>query len=372
MIRFFSCCRPSKSALVLSLALAVGLVVVLPATEATAREDIRYEAVRFPPGASGVKIRGSVAGYNSVAYTLGAEAGQRMAISLVASNGATYFTVFGPGQAPGTGGLAGSDTTGPMVPDLNRFDATLPSSGNYTILVYLYRAAARRNEQSDYSLDITITGEPGGVVQGDFADGLQGGPDFYAVRTASAGRKVNLRSDPSSGAAVVRLLPDGTVLRNLGCRMNEGRRWCRVATAGDPGVEGWIAGDFLVESTGPGADVPMEPRASTPVPPDTDALVPGTSFSATGRIECVADADAAAAMCDFGVEREGNGNGWITVTMPGGRTLRVRFEDLTPVSFDDTGVWAGRRMTVARESDNHVVMIGDVRLVIPLAVMAGG
>ena len=29
MIRFFSCCRPSKSALVLSLALAAGLVVVL-------------------------------------------------------------------------------------------------------------------------------------------------------------------------------------------------------------------------------------------------------------------------------------------------------------------------------------------------------
>ena len=31
--------------------------------------------------------------------------------------------------------------------------------------------------------------------------------------------------------------------------MEEGRRWCRVATLADPGDEGWAAGDFLVEGT---------------------------------------------------------------------------------------------------------------------------
>lgn len=242
-----------KRQTVISRCMKVGALVValaLQAPTAFAQDDIRYEDVRFGAGASGATMTGSITGRGSVAYVLGAEAGQRMQIGLAASNGATYFTVFGPGQAPGSGGLAGSDLTGPMVPEVNRFDAVLPSSGNYTVLVYLYRSAARRDETSKYTLDISVTGDTGTKVQGDFADGLQGGPDFLAVATRSAGGRINLRSAPSTSASVVGRAGAGDVVRNLGCRMNEGRRWCRVATSGDPAVEGWAAGDFLREAAG--------------------------------------------------------------------------------------------------------------------------
>jgi hypothetical protein len=42
----------------------------------------------------------------------------------------------------------------------NRFDGLLPDDGVYTIRVFLYRAAARRNEASDFTLSVGVTGTP--------------------------------------------------------------------------------------------------------------------------------------------------------------------------------------------------------------------
>ena len=122
------------------------------------------------------------------------------------------------------------------------------------------RAAARRNERSNYTLDIGITGATGEVVEGDYADGLQGGPDYYQVSVVGGG-PLNLRSRPSAGARVVTRLANGSNVRNLGCRMAEGRRWCRVATLADPGYEGWAAGEFLIEGS---ANPSPESQAGTP------------------------------------------------------------------------------------------------------------
>ncbi|MCW3783110.1 SH3 domain-containing protein [Defluviimonas salinarum] len=235
MIRFFS---------------VVVLCLLAVPSQATA-EGIRTEQVRFAAGASSASIRGEIEGYESVSYMVGAEAGQRMTVTLSPSNLATYFNVYAPGNGLGDAALANSSMTGANVPDLNRFDATLPSSGEYTISVYMMRSAARRGERSSYTLDIGISGTTGAVVEGDYADSLQGGPDFYAVRTSGGG--LNLRAGPSSGAGVVTRVENGTDLRNLGCRMAEGRRWCRVAMLADPGYEGWAAGEFLVEGTGSAA-----------------------------------------------------------------------------------------------------------------------
>ncbi len=215
-------------------------------------QDIRTERVHFPAGATGTSLKGTITGYQSVSYMVGAEAGQTLTVSLSPSNLATYFNVYAPGSGPGDAALANSSLTGGFVPDLNRFAGTLPSSGGYTVSVYMVRAAARRDERSDYTLDISVTGSTGAAVTGvtgDHADGFAGGPDFFQVRTAG-GAPLNLRSGPTTGAGVVAALPDGTGLRNLGCRMAEGRRWCHVATLADPGDEGWAADDFLVEGDG--------------------------------------------------------------------------------------------------------------------------
>ena len=222
-------------------ALTVAMTLAMPVV-ATAQSDMRTEQVRFAAGTTGTAINDSITGEESVLYTIGAEAGQRMKIRMDPSNLATYFNVYAPGTGPGDAALANSQTPGAMVPDINYFDGELPVSGEYSISVYMMRSAARRNEVSNYE------GAASGSGGSDFADGLAGGPDFFRVST-SGGGGLNLRASPSSGAGVVTRLNNGQNVRNLGCQMAEGRRWCRVATLADPGSEGWAAGDFLAEGS---------------------------------------------------------------------------------------------------------------------------
>lgn len=356
-----------RTLLALGIVLAIGGLAA-PAVQAQQAEpELRSEQVRFAPGTTGTTIRERVTGRETVAYTLGAEAGQRMQISLTSNNTATYFNVYAPGTGPGDAALAGGDQTGPYMPDLNRFDGVLPRSGEYTISVYLYRNAARRGEQADFTLDIVITGDTGETVTGDFADGLQGGPDVWQVE---AGDGLNLRDAPSTGGRVVMNLPSGQTLRNLGCRMAEGRRWCRVATLDDPGVEAWAAGDFLVEGSGG-----MATRLPSMVPVEQgqeDALVPGTSFNATGQVECRSGPGAEPQLCDFGVVREGNGTGTVTVALPGGRSRVIFYDGGLPVSYDKSEADGDLAFEAARIDDGYMVSIGPARFVIPDAVIYGG
>lgn len=356
-------------ALAAACVLAVGF-----APAASAQDPVRSEQVRFAPGTTATSLSGVVSGRETVLYEIGAEAGQTMDVRLTSASDSVYFNVYEPGRGLGEQALAVSDQIGsnPMVPDLNRFSAILPTSGTYKVAIYLVRAAARRGESAGFMIDISVSALEGtsAPVTNDFADGVRGGPDFLQVRTTDGGI-LNLRAGPSGSAAVVARLANGSQVRNLGCRRNEARRWCNVATLADPGAEGWAAGDFLVEGSGDAAATATQLPDLIPVP-DGDVTVPGTAFQATGKIECVPDADAASTLCEFGVTREGNGNGWITVTLPDGEVLRLRFEDLAPVTFDAAGRRAGHRMTVGMDSDNRIVIIGDTRLVIPLAVMAGG
>jgi len=221
-------------------------VAFASAAAAAMAQDVRTEPVRFEPGRSDARITGSITGDETVSYTLDAEAGQTLAVALEASNIQTYFNLYAPGTGPGDQAIANGGLTSPEV---NRFEGALAQSGRYTISVYLMRAAARRDERSDYTLDVGLTGALAPVVEGDFADGLQGGPDWWQV--ATQGGPLNLRAGPSTGAAPVGQVPDGAALRNAGgCRATEGRRWCQVATPGDA-LTGWAAGDYLREGAAP-------------------------------------------------------------------------------------------------------------------------
>lgn len=170
---------------------------------------MRTVQVRFAAGSSGTTITDTITGREVVLYKIGAEASQRMRITLIPSNLATYFNLYTPGTGPGGEAMAVSQ----MTPELNAFDGALPLSGEYTVSVYLMRSAARRGDVSDYTLTISINGDTGVVVQGDFADGLQGGPDFYQV--ATSGSTLNLRGGPSVGADGLPRLSNGQILRNL-------------------------------------------------------------------------------------------------------------------------------------------------------------
>ena len=91
-----------------------------------------------------------------------------------------------------------------------------------------------------------------------------GGPDFYAVRGVAQGDVLNIRAEPGPHAHKVgEIPPDGTCMRNLGCkgglsfreftelspaekerRERENPRWCRIEYRG---VTGWVAGRYLAE-----------------------------------------------------------------------------------------------------------------------------
>jgi hypothetical protein len=220
--------------------LFIYLAAVLPTL---AGPDIRQERVHFEAGASGTTIQGHIAGRKDFDYLLGAKAGQRLTVELHADNPQTYFNVLPPGSEDAifVGSVSG-----------NRFEGTLPASGDYRVRVYLMRAAARRDEQTHFSLKVQIGAGHAGeshTQTHDFADGLAGGPDFWEVTGVPAGDTLNLRSGPSTHDAVVGEIGNGSVIRNLGCKMVSGQRWCRVVRPENPSSKGWVAGRYLRESS---------------------------------------------------------------------------------------------------------------------------
>lgn len=75
--------------------------------------------------------------------------------------------------------------------------------------------------------------------------GPSGAPTQPRVRVANTdGDGANMRQDPSTGGAVIRLVEDGTVLDLIGeDRQADGRTWRNVRTP--EGAAGWIVSDFL-------------------------------------------------------------------------------------------------------------------------------
>ena len=90
------------------------------------------------------------------------------------------------------------------------------------------------------------------------------GPDFYAVRDVARGDVLNIRAEPDPHARKVgEIPPDGTCVRNLGCRggltfeeftnrspaekkqrEGENPRWCKVDYRG---AVGWVNAHYLSE-----------------------------------------------------------------------------------------------------------------------------
>lgn len=367
--------------------LLFALFVVSIALPVAAQDDVQTERVSFASDETVATIHGSITGDGSAEYLVSAAAGQTMVVVLNPSNTATYFNIFEPGRGPGDEALYIGSTQG------NQFQGALATSGDYTIQVYMMRSAARRDEQSDYRLDIGLDGSDAPDAQapsGDFADGLSGGPDFWQVSVSGS---LNIRSAPSTGASVLIALPDGTVLRNLGCREAEDRVWCEVAQPDGDGVRGWAAGSFLIESAyvdpaaapAAAAETPEVTAEATPATQTTeaadmpatadaadaanatDALVPGTPFHATGTLHCAPTMDAAATDCDFGVIRTGNGSGSVRITLPDGGSRTILFEDGEAVLSD-----GGGQLTFTRIGDTMVINIGQEHYEMPDAVIYGG
>lgn len=103
--------------------------------------------VKFPRGASGTSIDGTIRGSDGVRYLVDVAAGQTMSVQLDTDNPGNYFNITAPGasQALFIGSVSGNSTS-----------FQIPSSGKYEINVYLMRNAARRNERANYELTIYV------------------------------------------------------------------------------------------------------------------------------------------------------------------------------------------------------------------------
>jgi len=118
-------------------------------SRAESREESREESVAIPKGRDSVSLKGRIKGREFVDYLVRAGAGQTLAVGLAKSNPQNYFNVSAPGAeaAMFVGSLGGE------------FSGVVPVDGEYTVRVYLMPAAARRNESSDYTLTVGVTGK---------------------------------------------------------------------------------------------------------------------------------------------------------------------------------------------------------------------
>ncbi len=128
--------------------LLTALLALTPALGGAA-DKVTTTPVQFAKGTSSATLRGTVAGYDTVRYTVAARAGQTMTVTLAGSANAN-LNVYAPGVVPGQGEALGSTD------EARRWTGTLPASGTYVVQVYQMRAQARRGEKAPHTLTITI------------------------------------------------------------------------------------------------------------------------------------------------------------------------------------------------------------------------
>ena len=126
------------------------VALALTASTTQAADPIRKESVQFRKGASEATIKGRIKGDTTIDYRVRAGAGQTLTVALQGSNPQNYFNVLPPDSAD-VAMFVGQDGGG--------YKGVLPADGDYTVRVYLMRPAARRNESSDYTLTIGVTGK---------------------------------------------------------------------------------------------------------------------------------------------------------------------------------------------------------------------
>lgn len=123
----------------------VALCLAVPVASTAQTPSPKPERVQFARGTSSKVIRGSIRGYQSRLFVVNVAAGQTMRVKLFSSNASANFNVAAPGaqQALFIGSTSG-----------NTFSDVIPSSGDYTIDLYLMRSAARRNEAANFTITI--------------------------------------------------------------------------------------------------------------------------------------------------------------------------------------------------------------------------
>ncbi len=180
----------------LRLAAANGLLLV--AAFAFAQQP-KVIPVKFGAGQTSKTIKGQLSGRQDLDYVVTVGAGQTLSVTMKASNTGAFFNVLPPGSE-----------TAMVVGDLveNKTSRRAPIEGQYRIRVFLVRAAARRGESSNFTLNIGVTGQAIPALRGG-SDTLVEGTPYHATATAEV--EIDLFRDlKTCDAGVIRRGRDGT------------------------------------------------------------------------------------------------------------------------------------------------------------------
>lgn len=317
------------------------LVLTLVALATGAADKVTRTPVTFPDGATETTLTGTITGYDSIEYLVPAGAGQELVVTLASPNAGLYFNVLAPGEPVALFNGARSGTA---------FKGTLAAPGEYVVQVFLVRAAARRAESADYTLTVALTGTAQPAAEAapapDFADGLAGGPDHWQVTEDG----VPLRAVPQAGGTATGTLAKDAVVRNLGCRIVDGARWCQVEQTGADKARGWVPGATLREST---------------VPPPGDGQASGDT---SGTLPCAYRSAQTTASCQYQAEPTGNGNATVTITRPDGQRRTITFASGRATASTLGG---DVRLATTRRGRSTLVTAGAERYDIPDAAIWG-
>ena len=318
--------------------LLAGAALFLAFAASSPAQTTRTETVA--EAAAGAIYEGELKADDSVDYVIAAAAGQTLSVDLSASNASLYLNILPQGSEEA---LFIGSTSG------NVADIPLPAAGNYVVRVYLMRNAARRDEAAKYALGIGLAGA-------DFADGLAGGPDWWQVSGVGDGDALNIHSGPATRYEVVSKAQNGELMQNRGCRMTGAERWCNIRVYGS-GVQGWVAGKYLIETAAP----------AMPEMPEGGPVGEGATFDATGFVNCATVAGAPMRTCPFGVVRDGPGNAGVWIALGDGKERQILFEGGKPVAAN-----VDAALSFEKSGDMFTISVGDERYAFPEAVVNGG
>lgn len=221
----------------------------------------RIEKLDFTDGKTKVTIKQRLMGREYTDYQVRAAAGQTLTVTLKAGNPQNYFNINPPGaeSAMFIGSSSGS-----------RFSRRLPTDGEYTIRVYLMRAAARRNESSRFILEAGLTGQPLPPIPAR-QDALIPGTPFHA--SANIACPVEVGQAPASCEAfVIRRRFDGTATVEVRWREGTLQNTTRILFVKGRPVSSDATGSLSHARQGDVTRVRLGRGASFDIP---DALVSG-------------------------------------------------------------------------------------------------
>jgi hypothetical protein len=150
-------------------------------------------------GPKPLSIKGSIKAYQSTDYRIKALAGQTLTVALAARHPQAYFNLLPSGtqEAMFVGSSMG-----------NKASVVIPMDGEYTVQVYLMRAAARRGAASQFTLTASLQGRALPAIASS-KDALVPGTPFHATARVTCTLPFSTHVT-SCDAGVIRRGLDGT------------------------------------------------------------------------------------------------------------------------------------------------------------------